>query len=1200
MAAASYYSVPAGNVAPVPAPAFSFHPGTGASSSTTRFTPADFKYNGRVAAALLPCLLTVAAVGGASVLACLTVGAMVVYLMDALQYREGAFTCAWLTLAATNVSFTVSLLATSDAPVGLQVLMLFSTIALTVLTGMWASLQFKWLQMQYPAAAIYFERCVLTASLPLAAVMHSLGLATFVSYSDVPYYLAVLLAGLYYLLGRPLISSFYNVKAGPAGLGGGPAVGPEAVVQTRGDGLLMAALVALLPAATYAAVHWVVLSLPVHIYSMLLLSGGMPLLLTLLPGGMWWLAPAPASPVNAGSGAFGAPTSISCLPYISITPSSGLAGFLRKTLLAVALLVALVGFEGRVVFHGFGQYIQLPPPWNWVAVTFALFGCAVVGLMHVTGALGGSVDVTVAGSFLLLCTTAGALAAGIPFHWLPAPLLAACGLSLFYESRSLREYMVFVVGAFLTCLWFMRQHFWFLDILVSGMRLHTLCKLAVAALVPALTVPGLVVARANAHIIGGLLVAQAVLISLMEEKLYAAGHEEGAPEPMYPGWLVLSTSLVGLAAARLLTGQGRLTPLASWLLHSLYAAKAAMLVIPEAQLVLPTSLLLAATIAPYFFHGASWLHNTPAGAAGAGALLAVASVPTGPPGSPAPPPSAPSRPRRLRLAPWQGLAHVLSVAVCVALARFAVFDVVQFLISARPTEGLLLGCLALTLAGCLVPLVTHCYGGQGVLARSAVGLALIGMLLVLMEPPLPLAGGARCPHMPLSLSLCPRLWDERHVPMHSAEDVEIWGRGLSRREHWPRWLLIAAVVAGMATTGGGSPGAMAMPQRGPGRAGVSGRLAFGAVAGLLVGGYTALELLPNQVPLQVLVTAATVVAVIFVVLLSLPKAGGPVALPALGVLWGTCSGLALLLHAELPVSVDRANSRLFPDSKVQVEQEIYRATKASLLAVVASHALLMAFALKLKMTSALRRRAAAMQGRDNANGGGATTSFGISPSDLLCGVVPSSVFANYCAMLKLEGAGALALQRLAAEGLAWVPTLGNLLTLTAVALGVALNGFLNGGVGAPEGIFMLAPILLLLSQDPLILPGLTERQRYCPPFMAVSAYLLGSGVLVAVGDVLTASGAVAASGLPPALYLAKDLGLAALAVPHHVVFLMYLWTLRPKPWGLPLLLLAPVCLLSLAMADVPALRFFGAVGALAAVMQYFSMKHVRHVGMKVI
>lgn len=214
-------------------------------------------------------------------------------------------------------------------------------------------------------------------------------------------------------------------------------------MQTRGDGLLMAALVALLPAVTYAAVHWVVLSLHVHVYSMLLLSGGMPLLLTLLPGGMWWLEPAPASPVNAGSGAFGAPTSISCLPYISITPSSSLAGFLRKTLLAVALLVALVGFEGRVVFHGFGQYIQLPPPWNWVAVTFALFGCAVVGLMHVTGALGGSVDVTVAGSFLLLCTTAGE---GRVF-WRGSDYGAASGRLDGVHSDGVRWYGVHAYGA---------------------------------------------------------------------------------------------------------------------------------------------------------------------------------------------------------------------------------------------------------------------------------------------------------------------------------------------------------------------------------------------------------------------------------------------------------------------------------------------------------------------------------------------------------------------------------------------------------------------------------------------------------------------------------------------------------------------------------------------------------------------------------
>lgn len=75
---------------------------------------------------------------------------------------------------------------------------------------------------------------------------------------------------------------------------------------------------------------------------------------------------------------------------------------------------------------------------------------------------------------------------------------------------------------------------------------------------------------------------------------------------------------------------------------------------------------------------------------------------------------------------------------------------------------------------------------------------------------------------------------------------------------------------------------------------------------------------------------------------------------------------------------------------------------------------------------------------------------------------------------------------------------------------------------------------------------------------------------------------------------------AALAVPHHVIFLRYLWTLRAESWGTALLVAAPVCILPLAMCDVPALRFFGAVGAVVAVLQYFSMKHVRRVGMKFI
>lgn len=48
--------------------------------------------------------------------------------------------------------------------------------------------------------------------------------------------------------------------------------------------------------------------------------------------------------------------------------------------------------------------------------------------------------------------------------------------------------------------------------------------------------------------------------------------------------------------------------------------------------------------------------------------------------------------------------------------------------------------------------------------------------------------------------------------------------------------------------------------------------------------------------------------------------------------------------------------------------------------------------------------------------------------------------------------------------------------------------------GADEAVFVLAPILLLLNQDPLLFRGLTERRRYFPPVFCASAYLVIAGV----------------------------------------------------------------------------------------------------------
>lgn len=56
-------------------------------------------------------------------------------------------------------------------PPMLTALLILVCGGLLMITGMWLTLQFRFIQMQYPAVVLAFERQVLTASLPVAAIM---------------------------------------------------------------------------------------------------------------------------------------------------------------------------------------------------------------------------------------------------------------------------------------------------------------------------------------------------------------------------------------------------------------------------------------------------------------------------------------------------------------------------------------------------------------------------------------------------------------------------------------------------------------------------------------------------------------------------------------------------------------------------------------------------------------------------------------------------------------------------------------------------------------------------------------------------------------------------------------------------------------------------------------------------------------------
>jgi hypothetical protein len=260
--------------------------GTHSTASSARFVPSQFLYNGRVAAALLPSVLVLAGYGGGAVAAALAVGLMATYILDAMRYKEGAFMAVWLTMGGANLAAIFSaLLLKSDAPVALTLLTFLLNALTLFLAGLWASLQFRFLQLQYPGVVVAFEKMLMAGCLPVAAAVQTWGMVAGVGMSSSSFFLAALLCGLYRFFALPLPSSFH--LAGRRAMGGGK---PKAhTLQDSGDGFTAFLLVAALPVGVYVATHWAVLFSWVHMWSMILLATGPLVFVCSLQDGLWWL-----------------------------------------------------------------------------------------------------------------------------------------------------------------------------------------------------------------------------------------------------------------------------------------------------------------------------------------------------------------------------------------------------------------------------------------------------------------------------------------------------------------------------------------------------------------------------------------------------------------------------------------------------------------------------------------------------------------------------------------------------------------------------------------------------------------------------------------------------------------------------------------------------------------------------------------------
>lgn len=101
-------------------------------------------------------------------------------------------------------------------------------------------------------------------------------------------------------------------------------------------------------------------------------------------------------------------------------------------------------------------------------------------------------------------------------------------------------------------------------------------------------------------------------------------------------------------------------------------------------------------------------------------------------------------------------------------------------------------------------------------------------------------GFAVCPNLPFGL--CPRLWDEAHMPEADADDARLYGSDSAGSAPGAAWLLVLAGLISMAAL---------IPSAGTTAGRRSRVCGSAALLGSVVGLYLALQLFPAQTLLQV-------------------------------------------------------------------------------------------------------------------------------------------------------------------------------------------------------------------------------------------------------------------------------------------------------------------------------------------------------------
>ncbi|KAJ8759383.1 hypothetical protein K2173_006903 [Erythroxylum novogranatense] len=672
-------------------------PSSSSSSSRSRLSPSSFTHNARIAIALVPAAAFLLDLGGAPVIATLTLGLMIAYILDSLNFKSGAFFGVWFSLVAAQIAFFFSsslVFAFNSAALGVLASLLCAQS--NFLIGVWASLQFKWIQLENPSIVVALER-LLFGCLPfIASTLFTWATISAVGMHNAAYYFMTFNCFFYWLFGIPRASSF---KAKQEVKYHGGEASDDNFILSPLESCFHALNLLFFPLIFHVASHYSVLLSSAASVCDLFLLFFIPFLFLLYAstrGALWW-----------------------------VTKNAHQLHMIRVVNGAVALVVVVIALEVRVVFHSFGRYIQVPPPLNYFLVTMVMLGGAAGVGSYALGMISDASSSLAFTTLAVAVSAAGAIVVGFPILFIPLPSIAGFYLARFFTKKSLPSYFAFVVLGSLMVTWFVLHNFWDLNIWLAGMSLKSFCKLIVANVILAMAVPGLALLPSKLHFLAEVgLIGHTLLLC----------HDD----VMYPSYMVIMTTLVGLALVRRLSVDHRIGAKAVWILTCLYSSKLAMLFISSKSVVWVSALLLLAISPPLLLYKGD------------------------------------NSRKASKIKPWQGYMHACVVSLAVWFCRETIFEALQWWSF----------CIVLTGLAC-VPIVVLHFSHVLAAKRWLLLVVATGLLFILMQPPIPVTWTYKSEII--------------KAARQSSDDISIYGF-MASKPTWPSWLLIVAIILTLAVT----------------------------------------------------------------------------------------------------------------------------------------------------------------------------------------------------------------------------------------------------------------------------------------------------------------------------------------------------------------------------------------------------------------